>query len=243
MVSPPRRTSRVSAVRLAASRESAAPVVDGAETYTLSRGQQALVRRMSRQTEAIPATIHSQLDWHAMRAALTATEARIGEHGVPDFEYFALAVSRSVRKHAAFRSRIVGYDVTVYPHLNLGAAVSKRNGEMAIAVVNGADTLGVREFLISLREAVKSARRGSEQVGPVMQLQLTHLGTLGVVSATPVLVPPAMGTLFLGAPIPSGDGMAATLSLIFDHRLVNGVGAAMYLRDLSKLLCGAISIG
>jgi len=213
------------------------------ESYTLSPRQQALVRRMSRRTEAIPATIHSYIDWNQFKEASAKMEESLALGALTDFEYLALAVSRSVRKHTAFRSRIIGYDVQVYPYLNLGVAVGLRNGELAIAVVREADRLAPADFIATLRQVVKDVRHGGDQVGPVMQLQLTHLGTLGVHSATPVLVPPSVGTLFLGSPIKSDATMSASLSLTFDHRLINGVGAAMYLRHLTKLISGQIAMG
>lgn len=220
----------------------AAPGEEPAETSTLSSRQQALIRRMSRQTHAIPATIHSSIDWAAYKATAHAMEARLGAGMLTDFEFLALAVSRSVKKHPAFRSRLLGDEVQVYEHLNLGLAVALRSGELTVAVVKEADRLSPAEFVAALRESVKQARHGVDQVGPVMQLQLSHLGTLGVHSATPVLVPPAVATLFLGSPSGKGAGATAMLSLTFDHRLINGVGAAMYLRDVVRLACGRRAI-
>jgi len=71
-------------------------------------------------------------------------------------------------------------------------------------------------------------------------LILTSLGAFGIEIATPIVVPPSMGTLFVGKAherMINHDGViypeeVATLSLTFDHRVVNGAGAASFLRDV-----------
>jgi pyruvate/2-oxoglutarate dehydrogenase complex dihydrolipoamide acyltransferase (E2) component len=71
-----------------------------------------------------------------------------------------------------------------------------------------------------------------------MQLSLTNLADTGLRRGVPVVVAPAVATLFVGAPfhepIPGPDGSVrfrriANLIMTFDHRVVNGVGAARFL--------------
>ena len=68
------------------------------------------------------------------------------------------------------------------------------------------------------------------------------MGAYNVRSAIPVVVPPSIATLFIGAPhrLPDPKGGAdgsvevASLVLTFDHRWINGVGAASFLSDVRK---------
>ena len=61
-------------------------------------------------------------------------------------------------------------------------------------------------------------------------------------SAIPVVVPPAVATLFVGAPQSLPDPKSETgalmevvsLVLTFDHRWINGVGAAAFLSKVRK---------
>ncbi len=54
------------------------------------------------------------------------------------------------------------------------------------------------------------------------------------------MVPPAVATLAVGAvfdkPVPTADGFefrkTAILTMTFDHRVINGVGAANFLNDV-----------
>jgi pyruvate/2-oxoglutarate dehydrogenase complex dihydrolipoamide acyltransferase (E2) component len=71
-------------------------------------------------------------------------------------------------------------------------------------------------------------------------LNITSLGAFGVEVATPIVVPPSMATLFVGQAherMINDEGVVhpeavITLSLTFDHRVVNGAGAAAFLQDV-----------
>jgi pyruvate/2-oxoglutarate dehydrogenase complex dihydrolipoamide acyltransferase (E2) component len=60
--------------------------------------------------------------------------------------------------------------------------------------------------------------------------------------ATPIVVPPSMATLFVGRAherMVNDEGVVypaevVTLSLTFDHRVVNGAGAAAFLQDVKR---------
>ena len=71
---------------------------------------------------------------------------------------------------------------------------------------------------------------------------ISSLGAFGVRAAAPIVVPPSVGTLFVGSAHYEtvGDGKKnqtaefITLSLTFDHRVVNGAGAASFVHDIKE---------
>jgi pyruvate/2-oxoglutarate dehydrogenase complex dihydrolipoamide acyltransferase (E2) component len=71
---------------------------------------------------------------------------------------------------------------------------------------------------------------------------ISSLGAFGVRAAAPIVVPPSVGTLFVGSAHYEtvGDGKknqvaeAITLSLTFDHRVVNGAGAANFVHEVKE---------
>jgi pyruvate/2-oxoglutarate dehydrogenase complex dihydrolipoamide acyltransferase (E2) component len=73
-------------------------------------------------------------------------------------------------------------------------------------------------------------------------LTISSLGAHNVRSAIPVVVPPSIATLFIGAPYQMPDPKSkdgefmevVSLVLTFDHRWVNGVGAAAFLSAVRK---------
>ena len=75
---------------------------------------------------------------------------------------------------------------------------------------------------------------------------ISSLGAFGVRAAAPIVVPPSVGTLFVGSAhyelLPNGKKAQSveviTLSLTFDHRVVNGAGAANFVHEIKELVEG-----
>jgi 2-oxoisovalerate dehydrogenase E1 component len=71
---------------------------------------------------------------------------------------------------------------------------------------------------------------------------ITSLGAFGVKAGAPIVVPPSVGTLFVGTAhrelIPNGKknetADVITLSLTFDHRVLNGAAAASFVHDIKE---------
>jgi len=68
------------------------------------------------------------------------------------------------------------------------------------------------------------------------------MGAFEVKAGAPIVVPPSVGTLFVGTAhrelIPNKDknesAEVITLSLTFDHRVVNGASAAAFANEIKK---------
>jgi len=58
------------------------------------------------------------------------------------------------------------------------------------------------------------------------------MGAHGILDATPVLVAPAIAALFIGATYEQSGKTLANLGLTFDHRLINGVAGAEFLKTI-----------
>jgi pyruvate/2-oxoglutarate dehydrogenase complex dihydrolipoamide acyltransferase (E2) component len=90
-------------------------------------------------------------------------------------------------------------------------------------------------------ETVEATRSGRVDAmnAPVV---ITSLGAFGVKAGAPIVVPPSVGTLFVGTAhhelIPNGKknetAEVVTLSLTFDHRVVNGAGAANFVHEVKE---------
>jgi len=206
-------------------------------TWTaISPEQAALIRHMSRVQNAMPATVEKRVKWPNMRKSINAFQAMHDISHVTMFEYFALSVSRTAIVHPRFRSHIIGSGLCTHESLDLGVAVALPNDELSTAVVKSANLLKPAEFIRTLRSNVKLARKGEVQVDSVTQLHLSSLGSLGIDFAIPILVPPSIGTIFLGTPTEAAGETQFSIVLTFDHRAINGVGAAQFLRDLVVIL-------
>lgn len=195
----------------------------------------AITRRLA---GVVAANMQLDAPWAAIRAARDA--ARKTEKECSPSLMMAWCIVRAMQRHAAFR-RVVAKDGSIVEHdtFDLGIAVALEGDKLGTAVIHGASTLGWVDFVATYTREIDEVRRGKiEDVQA--PLNVTSLGAFGVEVATPIVVPPAMGTLFIGKAHEKmlNDGGAVypaeviTLSLTFDHRVVNGAGAAAFLHDL-----------
>src|SRR5262249_26530247 len=113
-------------------------------------------------------------------------------------------------------------------------ALARPNDELITAVVRGANTLRISEFVRACAHQMKVALRQGDQAASDMQILLTQLAEFGIVDAAPTLVAPASSVFFLGAP--RTENGTIRIVLTFDHRLINGAAAAEFLVALSDFL-------
>lgn len=217
-----------------------APKVAYQET-PMPQKQRLLASRLTRGNQiVVPGTMSIVVNWEPIETLRAAIKASGGDFQPSTFTMFAYAVAQVLRDFPAFRSSIVG-DSTVrtYNHTALGIAVSLPGDELVIAVVEDADTLSWREFADRARARIELARSGKDQANESVTISLTNMQAAGLRDAVPVVVPPSVATLFLGevynglAPGPDLKiQRSANLALTFDHRLINGVGAAQFINAI-----------
>ena len=206
----------------------------------LSERQRAMNRSAvgGRLDVAIPASVGRPIAWGLVESARARLRVLHPRLRLTEFGVFAYATARASAAHPKFRSSLVarGETVRLYDHLDLGFAVALPDDELATAVVRGADALSAEEFGRALRERHREAKSGASGSDARTTLLLSSLAGHDVVDAAPVLFPPAIATLFLGAPHDGATRREANLRLAFDHRLINGVGAAAFLQAIEETL-------
>jgi len=204
----------------------------------LSARQRLLASRLVRGSQlVVPGTMSLPVDWTSIERARERMRASGGDFQPSSFTVFAYAVAVTLRDFPALRSSLIG-DATLrtYHHVDLGIAVGLPNDELVLAVVEEADALDWRAFAERTRTRIDTARGGTDQARDSVTISLTNMQSFGIRDAVPVVVPPSVATLFLGAVYESPAGRVANLSLTFDHRCLNGVGAAQFLQALAQRL-------
>ena len=194
----------------------------------------------------IPANLQIDARWDAIRKARDATKTKNGKHAPSPSVMMAWAVVRAMEKHPPFR-RLILEDERIVENENfdLGIAVALEDDRLATAVIVDANKKSWPEFVNTYNEAVDATRGGRVDAmnAPVV---ITSLGAFGVKAGAPIVVPPSVGTLFVGTAhrelIPNGkkneSAEVITLSLTFDHRVVNGAGAASFANEIKKQIEG-----
>jgi pyruvate dehydrogenase E2 component (dihydrolipoamide acetyltransferase) len=140
-----------------------------------------------------------------------------------------------LRLRDEFNAVIEGDEVKIMDEVNIAVAVDTPRGLFA-PVIRNADILRLGEIEAALRSLTEKAVSGRITYGELSghTFTISNLGSEGVTYFTPVINPPAISILGLGAIQKIGDGMVGHLSLVFDHRAVDGAPAARFLAEIRK---------
>ncbi len=198
----------------------------------VSPAHRTFIYRLRRSASTtIPGTIAIELPWKEF----SRTRAQSDGPRPTSFQIFAYAVAKSAESHPRLRSIMGGDDaIREYDRVNLGLALARPNDGLITAVIRGADRMSLSEFVRACTRQMRTAIRIGDQATDDTQIILTHLGRFDVIDATPTLMAPASSIIFLGAP--SGQSDIARVVMTFDHRLMNGMAAAAFLKTLADNL-------
>ena len=155
------------------------------------------------------------------------------------------ATAAALREHPAMNARWEGEGVRRLSEIHIGVAVALDEG-LVVPVVRDAAQVTLAEISTTIRDLFERAR--AMRLGPEeMQgstFTVTNLGMFDVDVFTPVLNPPEAAILGVGRvrrrPVAEGERVeirsTVTLSLTFDHRVVDGAPAAQFLQRVKYVL-------
>jgi pyruvate dehydrogenase E2 component (dihydrolipoamide acetyltransferase) len=159
----------------------------------------------------------------------------------------ARAVVLALRDHPSLNSSWdeTNGEVVTKHYVNLGIAVAGPRG-LVVPNLKDAQDLGLRDLataLAALTERARAARSTPVDLSGGT-ITITNVGVFGVDAGVPLLNPGEAAILALGAvqrrPWEHEGEVAlrdvVTLSLAFDHRLVDGEGAARFLSAVGEIL-------
>jgi 2-oxoisovalerate dehydrogenase E1 component len=190
----------------------------------------------------VPATIDMTCRWEVLREARLRSKAAGGKTISP-VTMTAWITVQAMKAHKRLACYVSGGKLQeAVNDFDLGIAVALPGDILETAVVSAANRLTWEEFPEAVNVALKKARDGEQVSKNRVSVIISSMGTYAVRSAIPIVVPPSVATLFVGAPhtLPDpkskeGDLMeVVSLVLTFDHRWINGVGAAAFLSAVRK---------
>lgn len=190
----------------------------------------------------VPATIEVTCRWETVREARLRSKQTPGGT-LSTATMSAWAVLQAMKRHERFASVVRGHELVYDPdRFDLGMAVALPGDALETAVVKHANDLEWDTFPAVFNEALRRTRHGEVDSKNRVPLTISSMGAYNVRSAIPIVVPPSIATLFIGAPSLMPDPKSknggtievASLVLTFDHRWINGVGAAAFLSDVRK---------
>ena len=229
----------------------AAPEASAAE-YTdvkLSNVRRVIAKTMHASLQQMAQlTHHTSFDatqLNALRAKLKAAPEELNLPRITINDLILFAVSRVLPRYPDINAHYLDDHIRQFAHVNLGVAVDTPRG-LLVPTVYAADTKSLSTIAREAKEVIASAQSGS--INPDLltggTITITNLGTLGIETFTPIINPPQVAILGVGAMVErvrTVNGQltaypAISLSLTYDHRAVDGAPASRFLKDLVTAL-------
>lgn len=175
------------------------------------------------------------------------TDRTFSEHRIELLAVVARAVCLGLRAVPDLNAQWDGDagEIVRFESVSLGIAAATDRG-LLVPNIHGADRLSLVELADELQELTAAARSGKTTPQSLAggTFSITNIGVFGVDTGTPILPPGQTGILAVGAvrrrPWEHRGGIelrdVLTLSLSFDHRVVDGAEAARFLRIVGDLL-------
>jgi pyruvate dehydrogenase E2 component (dihydrolipoamide acetyltransferase) len=157
---------------------------------------------------------------------------------------------------AAARHRLINaswdeaaQEIVLHGQVNLGIAVASERG-LIVPNVKDAGALPMPALATALHELTETARSGKSTPADLTggTITITNVGVFGIDAGTPILTPGEVAILAFGqvkdAPWVIDGELAVrkvcTLSLSFDHRVIDGELGSAALRDVGSMLTDPI---
>ncbi len=161
--------------------------------------------------------------------------------------FIVKAVIKALKAYPVFNASVdeEKNELVIKKYYNIGIAVATEEG-LIVPVIKEVDKKGLFEIAKEIEELSEKARTGKLKLEEVRgsTFSITNIGPIGGLFSTPVLNPPDVAILGVGRikkkpwvvenRIEIRDIL--TLSLTFDHRVIDGAQAAQFLNEVMKYL-------
>ena len=211
----------------------------------LSGIRKTIATRLSRSSREKPtAALMTSVD----ATALLALRERYKLKGLP-ISIDAILVrtaAAALKSHPALNHAFEGEELIINNNINIGVATDTSMG-LIVPVLKDADKKTLPQIGSELAALSQKAAEGGLGADDISggSFTITNLGMFGVEEFVPIINPPECAILAAGTIkpqfCPDEDGnpelkRIMKLTLVFDHRIVDGAPAARFLRDLKEYL-------
>ncbi len=224
--------------------------VEDADTLVpLTSVRRVIAERMVRSKQTVP---HAWLMVEADVTGLVALRERHKEafrarEGVAltYLPFMLRAVAEALRAVPVMNAQWNGDSIVMKKRVNVGIAAATDRG-LVVPVVKDADQLNVVGLAHRAQELTQRARQGKLTVEDMSGGTFTvdNTGAVGTVLTYPIINAPEVGIVTMESivkrPVVVGDAIAVrsmvNLCLSFDHRVVDGAEAALFVNTVKKAL-------
>ena len=218
------------------------------EVIELSGIRKIIAERMtmSLQTNA-SVTLHTEVDATTLVELrnLFNEELQEREESLTYTDLLVKIVAIALREHPRLNATLTDEGIQLLQDINIGVAVALEDG-LVVPVVRNADKIGLSDTSEQIKVLAEKARNNQLTPGELQggTFTITNLGNSGIDAFTPIINPPEAGILGVGRivkkPIVHNDEIVIrnmlSLSLTFDHRIIDGSPAAQFLQSVSQYI-------
>ena len=210
--------------------------------------RQTMVRLIKSRESVVPVTSVTEVDLTnlvALHRNLKASWKSKRNIDITLNAWFVRATAMALRQHEILNAILADNEVIIKRNINIGLAMQVNDGLYA-PVVRNADMLSLSQAAEQISMLLKKIQDKSITTSDMSDgsFTITNVGPFDVLLSTPVVVHPQVAILGIGKiaerPVFIGEQIAkrniCCLSLTYDHRVVDGVPAALFRTTLKDLL-------
>jgi pyruvate dehydrogenase E2 component (dihydrolipoamide acetyltransferase) len=155
------------------------------------------------------------------------------------------ACALALRQHPRLNATLDGETIRLLPQVNIGLAVALDEG-LIVPVIRDVDRHSLSDLAQARIRLAERARANQLTPNEVSggTFTVTNLGNYDIDAFTPIINPPEAAILGVGRIVEKvviyqgkiSQRAMMTLSLTFDHRLVDGAPASAFLQSIKQLL-------
>jgi pyruvate dehydrogenase E2 component (dihydrolipoamide acetyltransferase) len=206
----------------------------------------------SRMAESVQTTARVTLLMEVDATAFVSLRERLKERYADEWGFspgyndlLVKIAAAALRQYPYMNARMAVDVIEVLASINIGMAVDTNRG-LIVPVLRDVDRKNLQQIGGELRRLVRKAQEASVLPDEISggTFTITNLGMYDVIAFTPVINLPEVAILGVGkisSALKMRDGQVAeykklVLSLVFDHRLVDGAPAARFLQYIKDMI-------
>jgi 2-oxoglutarate dehydrogenase E2 component (dihydrolipoamide succinyltransferase) len=163
---------------------------------------------------------------------------------------FFEAAAKALKDYPQVNASVDGYNIILRKHINIGMATALPNGNLIVPVLKNVDEKNLLGITKAVNDLANRARNNKLEPAEIQDgtFTITNFGSFDSLTGTPIINQPQVAILAVGAirkqpavlETAMGDVIAIRhimiLSMAYDHRIVDGALAGMYLKRMKELL-------
>jgi pyruvate dehydrogenase E2 component (dihydrolipoamide acetyltransferase) len=180
-----------------------------------------------------------------LRSEVNAEQAKSGGPKLTMLAFLIRASVAALQRFPEFNASLDGQELILKRYYNIGFAADTPDG-LIVPVIKNADTKGLIEIAREAQELAGKAREGKLTLGQMQggSFTISSIGGIGGTAFTQIVNAPEVAILGAtrAATKPVWDGkqfvprLLLPISVSYDHRVVDGAGAARFLVYIAELL-------